>query len=42
MYTDAYILNLKDGTDEIIFRAAMENRHRELTYGHGGRGRRRL
>jgi len=29
---------LKEGTDEFIYIAAMENRHREQTYGHEGRG----
>ena len=27
----------KDGTEEFIYRAVMRNRHREQTYGHGGR-----
>ena len=28
----------KDGTKVFIFRATMENRHKEQTYGHGERG----
>ena len=28
----------KNGTEEFIYRAAMRNRHREQTYGHGERG----
>ena len=31
----------KDSTDEIIYRAALEQRHREQTYGHRGWGGRR-
>ena len=32
----------KNGTEEFIFRAAMENKHREYTYGHGDRGEQRV
>ena len=28
----------KNGTEEFIYRAAMRNRYREQTYGHGERG----
>ena len=42
MYTDAYILNLKDGTDEIICRAArerdIENRLIDTEQGQEGEG----